>query len=1216
MALCSLSALAQIAGDNYYRVRNAGTNNYISIANNKFSYTTVISTAGGGLREFFWLTSSSVDNAKRRALACAGIFLQTDIHVVEDVPGLIPLECVIYADKKNTNSSNHEYNLIGQGISLLSLTTGVYPGTTYIHFSKRYITINPSSGSGANTQYTASIVLQADDYSDLATMGTRYFLDNDGTFGIDESNSSANAKWYVEPITYFNIEPELEFNGKYYTTIKVPFAITLNGQVEKAYTITAVDNKSLDYDVIATTGQTVPAGTPVILECGSPNAVDCRLNPVGAPLSAVPDTANKSAPAPNESSNYTGTNLLKGTYFCNTDGNLTFQRKSGTGTISCNNYKAITSPQKYVLGINAQGQLGFVKATAANTPNSKMPANKAWLELEGYFAISPPTFNPAGGTKNNPLYVTINCATPGTTIYYTTDGTDPTTSETRLVYTEPIFVEKTTTVKACAIKGNGELDGLFSNTSTVTSATYTLKVATPTFNPPADTYSSPQSVTISCATEGAAIYYTLDGTTPTNKKTLYTGPITVDHNMTIKAIAYKSPLTKSAVASAVYRFPTITADPAALTINDEGGSFIVTGRDLFTNVSVTPSNDFSTTFESEVNTIESWGFVSNEGSVDGTVNISYPGTSLRAEGSVELATEGYSTSVPVTYMSDIFIVTDNGITNQWDWTGTQMTNDNGIYTATFTAPQDNTFILFARKPNLGDSERWGTRYVFGPSSNNDWVMPFGPTESGTIDVNDDDPIKLPYAGEYTITINTNDNTYPFTITRTIETVATPTFTPVDGVYTSAQSVTISCTTPGATIHYTTDGSTPTSSSPVYSEAIPVSATTTIRAIAVKAGWYDSNEATGTYTIRITSAITLAQLEQLNGGTIDNHYAISDELIGAWAAGDILWAKDYNSYSGYEPNDTRAACQTGQIDYLREIPTHNGNEEYFWQNRDWDESDWIALDFSHISGTSASSYVGKKLTDIEGFYINNVNYILQLTKAPTIGEDVNGYPGYSSDNTNYPNPDHSGYGSENDNWHYNTYIPANFYTSNHNKDMNGIIVGLQTHNIQTDTDEHLYFMNPKIQEVARIWGVWNAEKATFTVYSTPWYNHYEPRISGAVNAIWDYNVRGDISSELTTGDAYCFHAVVSKIPSRSRITANGPEASDDEPSSDYAIHPLDFVSAQSNWTAVSEVKGDNRMIESVTYYNVMGQQSKSPFEGINIVVTRYSDGSTSASKVLR
>ena len=43
---------------------------------------------------------------------------------------------------------------------------------------------------------------------------------------------------------------------------------------------------------------------------------------------------------------------------------------------------------------------------------------------------------------------------------------------------------------------------------------------------------------------------------------------------------------------------------------------------------------------------------------------------------------------------------------------------------------------------------------------------------------------------------------------------------------------------------------------------------------------------------------------------------------------------------------------------------------------------------------------------------------------------------------------------------------------------------------------------------------------------------------------------------------------------------------------------------------------NKTIESVHYYNTMGMESKTPFEGINIVVTRYTDGTTSAQKVLK
>jgi hypothetical protein len=77
-------------------------------------------------------------------------------------------------------------------------------------------------------------------------------------------------------------------------------------------------------------------------------------------------------------------------------------------------------------------------------------------------------------------------------------------------------------------------------------------VATPTFSPAAGTYTEAQTVTISCATEEATIYYTTDGSTPTNESTEYTAAISVDENMTIKAIAVKAGMANSAVASASY----------------------------------------------------------------------------------------------------------------------------------------------------------------------------------------------------------------------------------------------------------------------------------------------------------------------------------------------------------------------------------------------------------------------------------------------------------------------------------------------------------------------------------------------------------------------------------------------------------------------------------------------------------------------------------------
>ena len=83
---------------------------------------------------------------------------------------------------------------------------------------------------------------------------------------------------------------------------------------------------------------------------------------------------------------------------------------------------------------------------------------------------------------------------------------------------------------------------------------------------------------------------------------------------------------------------------------------------------------------------------------------------------------------------------------------------------------------------------------------------------------------------------------------TAATVATPTFSLAGGTYTTTQTVTISCATDGATIYYTTDGSTPTTSSPNYTGAISVSETTTLKAIAVKGDMTDSDVATATYTI--------------------------------------------------------------------------------------------------------------------------------------------------------------------------------------------------------------------------------------------------------------------------------------------------------------------------------------------------------------------------------
>jgi len=82
-----------------------------------------------------------------------------------------------------------------------------------------------------------------------------------------------------------------------------------------------------------------------------------------------------------------------------------------------------------------------------------------------------------------------------------------------------------------------------------------------TFSPPAGTYSSAQTVTISDTTAGATIFFTTDGSTPTTSSTMFTTPIVVGSTTTLKAIAAAPGFANSAVATAVYTIAPPAATP-------------------------------------------------------------------------------------------------------------------------------------------------------------------------------------------------------------------------------------------------------------------------------------------------------------------------------------------------------------------------------------------------------------------------------------------------------------------------------------------------------------------------------------------------------------------------------------------------------------------------------------------------------------------------------
>ena len=190
-----------------------------------------------------------------------------------------------------------------------------------------------------------------------------------------------------------------------------------------------------------------------------------------------------------------------------------------------------------------------LKAIAVKDGYTNSAVAQATFTIKAKEVVATPAISPNGGEVQEGTTVTISCATEGAKIYYTTNGATPTTAST--LYSGAIAVNQGMTLKAIAVK-----DGYYTN-SQVAQATFTIKakevVATPAISPNGGEYESSATVTLTCATEGASIYYTLDGSTPTTASTLYSKAFTLTESATVKAIATKSGYyTNSQVASAVF----------------------------------------------------------------------------------------------------------------------------------------------------------------------------------------------------------------------------------------------------------------------------------------------------------------------------------------------------------------------------------------------------------------------------------------------------------------------------------------------------------------------------------------------------------------------------------------------------------------------------------------------------------------------------------------
>lgn len=330
--------------------------------------------------------------------------------------------------------------------------------------------------------------------------------------------------------------------------------------------------------------------------------------------------------------------------------------------------------------------------------------------------------------------------------------------------------------------------------------------------------------------------------------------------------------------------------------------------------------------------------------------------------------------------------------------------------------------------------------------------------------------------------------------------------------------------------------------------------------------------------------------------------VCDTLVGTWAVdnGTVkqLWAKDIGNKS---------------IDKTEIITGEDGQEDYVmdilhYQTKPWDQSNWVVIDFSNVEG-DPEEFVSKAIKPlaVRGEYADAAKYRIELTsplsdEAILPGVEYPGYPGYLGDYQEHQEIDYM----------YNHYVMANFMRNNQNAPYgNGFVAPSTAH--PDFVGEKLFFLNPKSQEIAHVMGVWNGNDQ-FTVYARDSHNNaYD--YSGVINVDWAYNRVGQELygvPELVSDTAYLFHMAVELLP-QSPNSFNGGKPG--EASTSYKGYPLDLPAHGAIPTSVVRLVASKTVV-GVSYYNVMGQESKTPHQGINIVVTRYSDGSTSTIKLMR
>ena len=415
-----------------------------------------------------------------------------------------------------------------------------------------------------NITYTATFAQQTATIGGVASPATGGSVTGTGTFNVNST-----AQLTATAAQYWNFTGWSDGVATATRTITVP-ATNITYLATFVQQTATVDGAANPTDGGTVTGSgTFPVGTSVQFVATANNGwlftgwSDGSLNTpdtITVPATNCTYTANFTrqtvAPPTIAPAGGTFTNFVLVTLDCATTGATIYYTIDGS--VPTSSSPVYSDP----FAVTSTGTIN-AKGIKTGTPDSPVTA-AAFAIVVPTNTVAAPTITPAGGTFTNSVTVTLACTTIGAKIRYTTNGSEPTA--TSPVYNKPFVVTTTgpVTVNAKAFKAGD-------NASATTSADFIIAlpvVATPTITPTGGTFSNSATVILACATTGATIRYTTDGSEPTSSSKAYSRTaITLTNSVTLKAQAFKKKMADSAVATAAFTVippPPLTVTTATL----------------------------------------------------------------------------------------------------------------------------------------------------------------------------------------------------------------------------------------------------------------------------------------------------------------------------------------------------------------------------------------------------------------------------------------------------------------------------------------------------------------------------------------------------------------------------------------------------------------------------------------------------------------------------